>query len=420
VNNVSTATYGHSRSRATTTKLIDSRRNFVLQSAEGELNYVQDDVDKLKPAAGSAFGETIMVADDTRPFSTGSLTLELNLSDPHSGTMRRIMHHKINIQISEGYRFNSTSQFLLVVNASTPNKAITQMQHFIRTQLFLEVDTLNLSLTGSLSDEESNRSALLRYNGKSIIITGNSFTYFSRFKRYNWDLIDPQVARMLLMSRTSFLFCNMSSENAQESLRKWTSLMRYPADLTVEGTDSLVEHNDRKTLLREIRTRSSLHGLSLDLKDQYMPSGKSAIFWTIEGNVQRKGKTLSRKLAKLVPMRRFLVTSEEPSAGIISVIEGLSRSSNCMSSRLPIVDADGVITRHQVVMMIASIPFHTLAVIFWNIVQSLSSSGITPDIMYRNLPGFYTHRDLTASYDDGGEGYEEGRGRLISHAVRSP
>ena len=91
-----------------------------------------------------------------------------------------------------------------------------------------------------------------------------------------------------------------------------------------------------------------------------------------------------------------------------------------MSSRLPIVDADGVITRHQVVMMIASIPFHTLAVIFWNIVQSLSSSGITPDIMYRNLPGFYTHRDLTASYDDGGEGYEEGRGRLISHAVRSP
>jgi hypothetical protein len=430
VNNVSTEIYGHAsdNSRATRTKFIDTGRNFVLQSATEELNYMEDVIDRIQPATGNSFSETLTVANETKTFSTGSVILELHLSDPHSGEMRRIMRYEIDIQISEGYRFNASSQFLLIVNASTDNEAITQMQKFIRSQLYLGVDTLNLSLTGTIIDDESRKSALLNYRGKSIIISGNPFTYFREFLRYNWDLLDPQDALMLLMNGTSFMFCGVLSQHDEDSLAEWTALMRYPTEPRVETAERLVEHKDRRALLKSICTRPSLDNFNLDLRNQYTLSSSSHIFQSkIEKRLQNTGTTLSKDLGEQVPMRRFIVTSEEgsdevqaPSTGVMSVVEGLSRSSNCMISRLSIVDSLGMITPHQATMMIASIPFNILVVMFWNIIRSVRSNGITPDVMYRNLPVSYTHLDLEANHQYAEEGYENGAVGLISYKVRVP
>lgn len=233
MNNISTEIYGKSSGRAIWTKLVDGERNFLLQSANESSNYTQDDVDNLAPRTGSAFGETIMVADEIRTFTTGFLSFELHLLDPHTGKMRRIMRHQICMEVSEGYQINSTSQFLLVVNASTNNNAITQIQQSIRTQLYLDVDTINVSLTGTLDDQKSGTSTLLKYKGKSIIIAGNSSAYFSKSKRYSWDLIHLRDARILSRGGTSFLFCGVQSDSAHKSL------VKYPATHDVENQDSI-------------------------------------------------------------------------------------------------------------------------------------------------------------------------------------
>lgn len=376
-------------------KLVDGERNFLLQSANQSLNYIQDDVDSIEPKAGSAFGETILVADETRTFTTGCLSLELHLSDLHTGKMRRIMRHQISIQVSEGYQFNSDAQFLLVVNAATNNNAITQIQQFIRTRLYLDVDTINVSLTGTLEDPKSGKTTLLKYKGKSIIIAGNPFTYFGKSKRYNWDFIPPREAQILSTSGTSFLFCYVRSDSAQKSLLGWISVTKYPLNLE-SNRNSIVVHKDWKALLKAIPTQTFPDDLHLRLKNQS----------------QEVGEMLSRKLAKQFPMRRFVVALEDPARGMISVVEGQPRTANCIMSSLPIINGDGFITDHQMVMIIASIPFHRLTIIFWNIVRSLDSTGITADVMYRNLPGFYNHRELVLNH-----GYGDGRGEDSSRSL---
>lgn len=328
------------------------------------------------------------------------------------------MYHKVDIQISEGYKFKVISRILLIVNASTKNSAITEIQRFIRTELYLEVDILNLSLTGTPPfDEGSKQNSLLRYKGKSVIISGNPFNYFSRAQRYNWELIDPRDARALLASRTCFLFCGVDSRDAQNSLANWIAHLTYPADLRVGGTEGIMEHKDRKALLKSIRTRTFVDGHPPYSKDQYIiPDGN---FWgSREKRLQSKGTDLARKLARKIPMRRFLVTTEDPVLGSVSVVEGLSKSSNCTISHLPIVDADDVITFHQVIMMIASIPPDILASMFWNIIRSVSSEGITAEVLYQNTPGYYTHRKLNASHGYGEGDYHEKNNSLIDYKVR--
>lgn len=433
MNNVSTIIYGHGSvtNRATRTKLIDTGQNFVLESAAEELNFMEDVIDQIQSTTGSSFGETFTVANDTQTFSTGSFLLELHLSDPHSAEMRRIMHYRFDIQISEGYRFNYRSQFLLLVNASTDNQAITQLRRFIQSQLYLEVDTLNLSLTGSLIDEQSGISALQKYTGKSIIVSGNPFTYFSQSTRYNWDLIDPRDALMLLMNQTSFMFCGVLSQNDQNSLARWASLVKYPAELGVESADSLMEHNCRRTLLEWIRTEPSPDSFTMGFRNQYALNSKSGILSIfrnkLDKRLQANGHTLSRKLGKQTPMRRFVVTSlerggevPEPSTGIISVVEGLSRSASCTVSRLSIVDSLGMVTPHQAVMIIASIPFRILAAIFWNIIRSVNSNGVSTEAMYRNLSTFYTPLNQSGTQQYDGEVNQNGDGGQISYQVRSP
>jgi hypothetical protein len=79
-----------------------------------------------------------------------------------------------------------------------------------------------------------------------------------------------------------------------------------------------------------------------------------------------------------------------------------------------------MITPHQATIMIASIPFNILVVMFWNMIRSVRSNGITPDVMYRNLPVSYTHLDLEANHQYAEEGYENGAVGLISYKVRVP
>lgn len=252
--------------------------------------------------------------------------LELYLSNPHSAEMRRIMKHKIDIQISGGYKFNPQSQFLLVINSFTAGEVVTQIQSFIRTQLFLGVDVLNLSLTGSILDSTTNNSALHNYKGKSIIVTGNPFTYFSKSKRYNWHLINPQDVFALSMSNTSFLFCGLLNSEDLKFLKKWVPFLIYPIDVGYNANVDSKVYQSRRELVKSIHVHFFLEDPNFGLRHQFTLSRRFRIFHDLTWEkLYKAGRTLSKILGKSAPTRRYLIMSyesdtreSESSTGIIS------------------------------------------------------------------------------------------------------
>jgi hypothetical protein len=459
VHNISNKPYGSASElrRETKTKLIDRGRQFVLDSAAEGANFMEDALENVIPSAGNTLSESLEVARETRIFSTGNLILELYLSDPHSGELRKIMHHNFTIQISEAYEFKPNSQFLLIINASTNDDAVIRMKNFIKSELQLGVDVYNVSLKGTLIDEESRKSVMLKYRRKSIIISGNSFTFFSKHTRYNWELMDPHDVLSLSMDDTSFLFCSVLSSRATDSLKQWLSLLRYPFGLDLTTTESIIEHKSRYTLLESLRKGSSSEQPTLELSYQYTLSNKFRILRRkMEKRLNSHRNAVVRELNTQTPTRRFIVVSEKyypiieeslevekppglpesvefkeeekspqtlvekkipkkvKSEGTITVAEGLSRTANCIVSLSGILDSHGTITAQQAVMMTATLPTQMLATIFWNIVRSVNSQGINAEAFYRNLPVVHSDPELTTIDDYENENLD---GKPISYQV---
>jgi hypothetical protein len=313
------------------------------------------------------------------------------------------------------------SRYLLIVNSYTENNAITQMKAFVHKELHLGVDIFNISLSGTFKDKATQKSILPAYRGKSIIIAGNQFNYFGRYFRYNWDLIDPREGLFLSMNKTSFLFCGVRSTDAHASLNKFQSLLKYP-DVTPFVTDgALQEHKGRGALLKSFCNATPSAVFSLDARAQYTLSGSLQLFKSrLTKRLDSHGKAIQGKLEKALPMRRFVIAAANipgelvgadtihpkkpkkvktpkrlPSTGVITVVEGLSRSTSSMISFAPLLFDERRISRHQVIMMVASIPFQDLATIFWNIVQAVEATGIDAEDFYRSLPAYSATLDRT-------------------------
>lgn len=452
------------------TRLIDSTRSFVLEGELAGRNFSVRDIDNCRSNQEFGISKSFTVADATEVFSTGSMRLELHLSDPHRPEkLREIVNYEVDIQISEGYEYRENSQFLLVVNAHTEGEAILEMKRLIVSGLHLGVDIFNLSLTGTLANDETEKSVLLNYKGKSIIITGDAFRYFGpETTRYNWDLIDPQDVLLLSMNHTGFLFCGVTDAKAQEGLARWASMLSFPVGPAVDTASMLKGHKDQRALVKSLHADYRATGFNVDLKNQYLLSKRyrtlRRIFRrTTDKRLKKTGEALARELDDQMPTRRFMITSEKrsdkveepgeklvnepieapvedhkgrrsifgktqkkhdkgqkgkqakkkaPSTGIITVAEGLSRTADCVVSHSPIVDDFNIITPHQAMMMVKSLPFYNLASVFWNTVRSIGREGLSAEAAYRNLDGF--QRSLDPSRIDD---YDEETNLFISYKV---
>jgi hypothetical protein len=228
-------------------------------------------MDNSHPRTESGASESFTVAAETKVFSTEFLRLELHLSEPHDpAKMEGIINYEVVIQISEAYKYKEDSQFLLVVIAGTKNEAILETKRLIMSELHLGVDIFNLSLAGTFADDQTERSVLFKYAGKSIIITGNSFRYFGPSTHYNWDLIDPQELLFLSMNHTDFLFCEVLGQKAQGALTKWTNMLSYSIGPDVDTVDTLAQHKHGRTLVLSLHTESPAGSFNLELKNQYL------------------------------------------------------------------------------------------------------------------------------------------------------
>jgi hypothetical protein len=431
---------------------------FVLESVATEGNLVIHDIALSQAKSEYHISESFTVADEIKAFTTGSYMLELYLSDPHRPTeMRKIVVYDLNIQISEPYKDREDSQFLLVINANTNNEAILAIKKLITSELYLGVDIFNISLAGTFADDETGKSILFKYIGKSIVICGNRCRFFGSAKRYSWDLIDPQDVLFLSMNHTGFLICDVLDAHARKSLEKWTSMLIYPVSHDTHTAGNIVRHQNRQTLLQSLCRESHTDTFDTEKRNQQVLNNNFGILRRIfQGSTDRRlkkdGKTLAKELNSKMPMRRFLVTTikrpgktQEPpedhgdgpssfigkikkrigdrkkrqhsrknarSTGIITVAEGQSRSTCCLVSYSPIVDELNTITPQQISMMIASLPFRRLSSIFWNVICSVSLYGVGVEAFYRNLPNLEFSLDYPDSDNEETEGV-----KMVSYNV---
>jgi hypothetical protein len=425
VKNISTKSYGRASNlrRCAGTHFTDPGFTFELRHASSDqANRADDMLEKLEPGAEVTIVEDFTVLEQARTFSAGELILELLLSDPHTGKLRSIAAHKMDLQVSSSYRYNPRSRFLLVINSQTPNQSIRQITDFIENGLHVCLDVYNLSLTGSFINPATGQNILKSYAGKSIIICGNNMTYFNKVTRSPWDLLDPWEVSLLARERTNFLILAVAEAGSLENLQTWGNLMLFPAYTATEESDTPSNQN----------LKNVVKSICIENAPRDVPSGpwckvavKKKLLRKLESTLESQASSASKQLRRRLPLRRFLVVQDKTnhvqggrgpkkaSQGVIMISEGLPRTAKCLVDQLPLVGGSSELSDHQILMIVSSIPFEDLTVMFWNMASAASDPSINSGLpeytpLTRNTEDF-EKRDQMRTFIDAKAGDQSTR-----------
>ncbi|KAF2194370.1 hypothetical protein K469DRAFT_783547 [Zopfia rhizophila CBS 207.26] len=400
IRNISTKAYGGQSAmrRPSGTHMSDPCGVFDLKYADDDSPHeISDQIDVLDPGSEVPVTEDFQVSRFVPVFTTGYIVISLMLSDPHTGRLRPITSFNLRIQISSAYSYNPRSQFLLVINSSTPNTAILQTMDFINNGLYLPVDIFNLSLVGSFKNPETEQNVLWNYIGKSVIVFGNPMNYFQSGMRDVWDLLDPWEAYMLARGGTSFLFVCPTNV---DSLKAWASQMALPA-FSPENppTQSVTKPSEIITRLKPGKQEPSDCVLTLPVKKR--------LFRSLDKTMESRAKSITKELHKHLPLRRFIVGPCDPDpsnqlpiskhkSGDLAIIEGLPHQAKFAVS---LQSHTNGLTDYNIAMIVQSLPFKDQCAIFWNLLGYDHSSGISTRHAYRGNALSHFHGEHGVSDD---------------------
>lgn len=380
--------------RAAATKLSDPSRFFNLTFATTDNpGEATDELSEIESQSMVTIDQDFFVDKDTMEYSEGNLSLELMLSDPKSGVMRSVQKHVMHMQISGIYQLSPNPTFLLVVNSKTPNYAIHQIIHLVRNRLHTSLDIFNLSLIGSYESPVTKRNVLQSYSGKSAIIAGNRFPYFSHGDRNPWDLLDPWEAGLLMKGGTNVLFVSV---NDIQGLKHWAEKATFPV-YAFNTTSQSLNGQDAKSLAVALKKTDGKE-LSSDMTVHRFPISKS-LFSTVQSSMDSGAKSAAKKMNQNMPLRRFMAcpdTSADPTgkSGGVVVCEGIPKTANLLASVDPFsVGPAGshLIADHYAFLIVACIPFSSRVSIFWNIAGSATGATTPTEVAYAGLKGFCTN-----------------------------
>lgn len=130
---------------------------------------------------------------------TFELYLESPLQDPTSETVETVLveRHAIYLQVSNTYSRNPNSKILLITNPKTAEGQSQAIQHFIRSNLWMELDLCNIhqndSLLRVLGNELDNPLPVMSaYRQKTVLVLDNAFEFFGTGEWTTSRLHDPQ------------------------------------------------------------------------------------------------------------------------------------------------------------------------------------------------------------------------------------
>ena len=375
--------------RAAATKLSDPNRFFTLVHATSENpGEAIDELSEIEPHSVITIDQDFSVNPDTMEYSEGNLSLELMLSDPGTGKLRSVQKHAMHMQISGTYQLSPNPNFLLVVNSKTPNHAIHQIITLIRFRLHTSLDIFNISLTGSYESPATKQNVLKSYQGKSIIIFGNRFPYFNKGELSLWDLLDPWHTGLLMKAKTSIHFASVQD---LQGLQTWAQQMTFPAhDLGISPHS--VNDQDSKKIVAALKTKP----LTGDMVTHRFPVKKSW-YGDLASSINSAATSATKRLNGNMPLKRFMAIPDVSDAsgkqGGVIICEGVPKNVNLIAS----LDAfpqsppgTHTIADYHLFCILSCLPFAVKVRIFWNMIGQSSSAGISCDVAYKGLDGFYS------------------------------
>ncbi|ORY18621.1 hypothetical protein BCR34DRAFT_582903 [Clohesyomyces aquaticus] len=381
--------------RAAATRMSDPNRFFTLTYATADKpDEVIDDLSEIEPQSVITIDQDFSVNPNTMEYSEGNLSLELMLSDPKTGALRSVQKHAMHMQISGIYSLSEKPSFLLVVNSKTPNHAIHQIITLVRTRLHTSLDIFNLSLTGSYESPFTKTNVLKSYEGKSVIIFGNRFPYFSQGEKSPWDLLDPWETGLLMKAGTNVLFVAVQD---LPSLNEWAKKMTFPAQDFTPGTHSIQDVNAKNVVSAVSKTDPQT--LTSDMVSHRFTVAKS-IFSSLPSSVDSAAKSAAKRLNKNIPLRRFVAVPDAQATdatgkkGGVIICEGVPKNVNLMASvDLFPMSPPGthMITDYHLFFITSCLPFSVRVKMFWNTVGHANSSGVPCDVVYNKLDTFYNN-----------------------------
>ena len=139
----------------------------------------------------------VKVPPTAPPYTRTKLQISLYLTSPDNTETIAIQSFVLPIQLSNTFRHDPNADVLLVTNFATDAHEVDSWYRLITDKFGMKLDIWNVTVNGHLellgrSNLAERQSIFELYKGKTIVILGNSYPYFSRGSRTTLNLIDPK------------------------------------------------------------------------------------------------------------------------------------------------------------------------------------------------------------------------------------
>lgn len=162
----------------------------------------------------------VKVPLNAAPYTKTEARVSLQLTPPDNTEPCTIQVYNIPIQVSSTFQHDPESKVLVVTNFDTSADDVEMWYQLICKRFGLKMDVWNVSVNGHLEllggTKNTERQSLFQlYKGKTIIMLGNSFSYFDRGQRTAMDLIDPKDFATATFGGTNLLISGMDVDPKQ-------------------------------------------------------------------------------------------------------------------------------------------------------------------------------------------------------------
>ena len=341
----------------------------VSQSGESALMFGPSGAESLEmsidslPAGGEKEIELLVkVPRKAIQYRKTNIRISLLFAPPDDSHPTAIQVYNLPIQVSNSYRHDRDASVLLVTNYETTNEEVGLWNHLVTGHLGLKMDIWNVSVNGHLEllggPRNTERQSLFElYKGKTIVILGNSFSYFDRGERTAMDLMDSRDLIPSTLGGTSILISGMAPDKSQP----------HPlARLLCSSTHPEVRMYPNVTQL--------VTGVGMERHDRKFTQTQFICTPTLKGdNSQRclsKANKAASELLRRFPHLRFMInwtpdTSGGSTAGRVEVRPCVPY--DCSKFIITRPAPDNIIGDMNELAILLALPFETKLKVLWEL-----------------------------------------------------
>ncbi|KAK5123601.1 hypothetical protein LTR85_002639 [Meristemomyces frigidus] len=244
---------------------------------------------------------------------------------------------KASLQVSEAYQYHASSGILMIVNSQTPPQLIVSLRRFIWDELNMTVDCWDVDLNGGLQVGVGGQTEhiLSKYDGKTVLLLGESFQFFSARKTIA-ELCDPRELRRSIGMGTSYLAFGLLEDKSCGTLIRQavfdvpTKCADAVADLPASARFPNVEVLANAMMQQKQNNNVPTTVCMLPIKRRW--------YHLLGPRADSQALSTARKLRKRLPQTRCLVATARPPSS--SSTEDASTSTPNYGHILVLVGAD--------------------------------------------------------------------------------